>query len=84
MKNKDLITDNIQEAREQLEAIEKQLQNDSEYDEVELRIELEHAYHHLNFAWNIRNEDDEKLETFSNEDFQKWSKFPKDDIMEYE
>lgn len=84
MKNKYLILENIQEAREQLEEIEKQLQDDSDYDDVELRIELEHAYHHLNFAWNIRNEDDKKIDKFSNEDFQKWSKFPKDDIMEYE
>lgn len=83
MIQREIILHNIAEAREQLEAIEKSLLN-PEYDECELRIELEHAYHHLNYAWNIRNEPDAALDVHSKEDFAKWSKYPEADIHAYE
>jgi len=83
MKNRELTRINIQEAREQLQEIEKSLL-DNDYDEVELRIELEHAYHHLNYAWNIRNASDEELKKSTKEHFAKYSKYPKKDILEWE
>lgn len=83
MIQRDIILANISEAREQLEAIEKSLV-DPEYEEVELKLDLEHAYHHLNYAWNVRNESDEALSKHSAPDFIKWSKFPVGEIQEYE
>lgn len=83
MKHREIILANISEAREQLEAIEKSIL-DPEYDEVELKLDLEHAYHHLNYAWNTRNESDEALSEHSSSDFRKWSLFPKGEIQEYE
>ncbi len=73
---------NIQDAQEQLEAIEKSLL-DPDYEEVELKLDLAHAYHHLNYAWNIRNEPDAALESHSDEDFARWSRYPSDDIKAY-
>jgi hypothetical protein len=73
---------NIQDAREQLEAIEKSLL-DPDYEEVELKLDLAHAYHHLNYAWNTRNEPDAVLERHADEDFARWSRYPSDDIKAY-
>jgi len=83
MNQREIVRQNIAEAREQLEEIEKSLL-DPEYNECELRIELEHAYHHLNYAWNIRNESDATVVAHSNESFAKWSKYPMGEINEYE
>jgi hypothetical protein len=83
MNQREIVLQNIAEAREQLEEIEKSLL-DPAYEEVELKVELEHAYHHLNYAWNIRNETDEAARAHSPEDFVKWSKFPVGEILEYE
>lgn len=74
--NHKIILYNIQEAREQLEEIEKCLK-DENLSEIALQIKLEHAYHHLNFAWNVRRVKTEKYRKLSNKNFNKWSKFPK-------
>jgi hypothetical protein len=84
MKNKDLIAANIEEAREELESILSDLASDPEYTEGELQIALEHAYHHLNYAWHIRNVSEERAGACSQEDFVKWSKYPAGEINEYE
>jgi len=83
MNQREIVLQNIAEAREQLEQIEKSLL-DLEYDETELRVNLEHAYHHLNYAWNVRNEADAAVVAHSAADFAKWSKFPLGEISEYE
>ena len=74
--NHKIILYNIQEAREQLEEIEKCLK-DENLSETVFQIKLEHTYHHLNFAWNIRRAKTEKYQKLSNKSFNKWSKFPK-------
>jgi len=83
MIQREIILENIAEARQQLEAIEKSML-DAQYEECELRLDLEHAYHHINYAWNVRNESDAALVQHSVEDFVKWSKFPVGEIREYE
>lgn len=80
---REFMLSNIAEEREQLEAIEKKLFTPG-YEEGEFRLDLEHAYHYLNYAWNIRNEPDDALTKLSKKDFIKWSKYPKDDIEEYQ
>lgn len=82
MRQREIILQNIAEAREQLEEIEKSLLN-PEYEECELQIDLEHAYHHLNYAWNIRDESDAALATHSDEDFARWSKYPAGEMHEF-
>lgn len=83
MTQRHIVLMNIQDAREQLEAIEKSLL-DPDYEEGELQIDLAHAYHHLNYAWNIRNESDAALDRHSDEDFARWSKYPSGEIEEYQ
>ena len=84
MKNLDLIATNIEEAKEELVDLLKEIASDPEYTEGELRIALEHAYHHLNFAWHIRDVDVNRAGECSKEDFVKWSKYPVGEIFEYE
>ncbi len=76
--NREIILYNIKEAREQLEEIENDIAQKKVLSEIELQIKLEHAYHHLNFAWNIRNESSKKYTHLTSSDFNKWSKFPKE------
>ena len=76
--NYKIILYNIAEAREQLEKIEEQAKGKEKPSEVELQAMLEHAYHHLNFAWNIRHEPTKKYRKLSDKDFNLWSKFPKE------
>lgn len=77
-----IILSNIAEAREQLEEIEARVKNEKKPDEIELQILLEHAYHHLNFAWNIRHISSKRYSKLSDEEFNQWSKVPKE-IEEY-
>lgn len=82
MIQREIILANISDAREQLEAIEKSLL-DPEYEEIEFKLDLEHAYHHLNYSWNARNATDQELSEHSQTSFQKWSKFPVGELDEY-
>ena len=84
MKNRDLIISNLEEAAKQLEETVEELRDDTEYDEDQLRVDLEHAYHHLNYAWHIRKVSEEEATECSQENYVKWSKYPKEDILEYE
>ena len=44
--------------------------------EGSLFVSLEHAYHHLNWAWNCRRTSEERVWHFSDRDGNRWSKFP--------
>ena len=68
---------NIKDAREELEKIEKLIE-EKNISEIDLQIRLEHSYHHLNFAWNTRKISSEKHQKMSDEDFNEWGKFPKE------
>lgn len=71
------ILHNITEAREQLEQIEAQAKHKKRISEGELQVMLEHAYHHLNFAWNIRHVSTKHYTHLTESEFNEWSKFPK-------
>jgi hypothetical protein len=73
--NYEIILYNIQNAREQLEEIENQLKDES-LSESRFQIEFEHAYHHLNLSWNIRNCSTNEYRTMSEENYNNLSKFP--------
>ena len=64
-----IIASNLREAREQLEEIEKQIESKDYPAEVELQLFLEHAYHHLNCAWNIRRVKTKEYANLTEDDF---------------
>lgn len=39
-------------------------------------VRLEHAYHHLNWAWNCRRTPEERVWHFSDRDAARWTRFP--------
>ena len=74
--NKKTLLFHLSEAAEQLRCTIEELKNDAEFDEEALRVEMGHAYHHLNSAWNGRNCTDEEHQKAQH--FDEWRKFPKD------
>ena len=52
--NIEIIVSNLTEASEELEKLRARASN-VELNEANLQVGLLHAYHHLNFAWNIRH-----------------------------
>ena len=75
--NWEIILYNLKEAREHLEEIEKLVAEENPPSEIDFQTKLEHCYHHLNFAWNIRHSSTKKYAKMSDDNFNKWSKFPK-------
>ncbi len=71
-----IIESNVREAREELESLEKLIADKKKRNEIELQISLQHAYHHLNFAWHIRRKPTKKYGNCSNRDFKAWGQFP--------
>ncbi|MFZ5341085.1 MAG: hypothetical protein ACOZBL_00475 [Patescibacteria group bacterium] len=80
-----IILSNINEARLELEELEKEIKSTKKPTDVKLEISLRHAYHHLNFAWNIRYEKSKKYSKVTDSNFTKWGKFPRGmDTLEIE
>ena len=76
--NPDIILSNVSEAREELERIEALIRSGGELSEGELSVMFEHAYHHLNFAWNARRTSRAQHRNLRDEDFDAWGQFPAD------
>ncbi|MEO8648775.1 MAG: hypothetical protein ABI539_06380 [Acidobacteriota bacterium] len=74
--NWEIIGYNLTEAREQLEAVEKRISDGDPPSEGEFQGQLEHALHHLAYAWNIRRVSTKQYTNVSDKDFNEWSKFP--------
>ena len=76
--NKKIVISNLEEAANELEAILARLSTDIEYSEDQFQVNLEHVYHHLNMAWNIRHTTSELYANMTDDQFNEWSKFPKE------
>ena len=68
------LLDDLEDAHEHLGKLIKELSESSDYSEEELRIDLGHAYAHLNRAWFRRN----VPEDISDAQWDKASQFPGD------
>ena len=76
--NWEIIGSNLREALEELEDIEKRIEKKDYPDEGELYLSLQHAYHHLNIAWNIRRLKTKEYTKMTAADFNRYSRFPKE------
>ncbi|HEX8552798.1 MAG TPA: hypothetical protein VF681_14720 [Abditibacteriaceae bacterium] len=72
--NKIWVSFELQDLAEHLADVLDRLR-DEDYDEAEYRIDIGHAFHHLNSAWNARNAEDEEP---TEENLKKWAQFPSD------
>jgi len=66
---------NIREALSELNDI-NELVVSGEIEEAEFQVAIQHVYHHLNVAWNARNESTESYSEMSDANFEKWGNFP--------
>jgi len=74
--NKHYVLFHLKEAAEQLEETIGELQSAPDYDFGEYMVDMSHLYHHVNTAWNARDESKEVVEECSEENFNKWRAFP--------
>ena len=70
-----IVSSNIEEALEELQKIRDKV-NSKNMDEAELKIQLQHVYHHLNVAWNIRDVETERYRNITHEEFENWGEYP--------
>jgi hypothetical protein len=75
--NKPWIETHLREALEELEDTLRQL-NDPDFTEIEFRVAMEHAYNHLNTAWNSRDQSLTAMANHTMEQFYRWRAFPAD------
>ena len=74
--NKNVVRFHLKEALEELQGTIKNLEQDDSYGKEEFEVAMGHLYHHLNTAWNGRNQTDEQHRKCSAEDFARFRKFP--------
>jgi hypothetical protein len=70
-----VVLSNLAEAREEVERIQNRIKQGN-LSEEEFQVFIEHAYHHLNFAWNARHCRMQDYRKLSTANFNRWSKFP--------
>jgi hypothetical protein len=75
--NTKLIGGEIAEANEQLARLLHTILT-GKLNEAELQVGLRHAYHHLNFAWNIRRKPTSEYAALTQEHFEEWGRYPSD------
>lgn len=73
--NRTIIEHNLSEAIEELDKLRDRAAR-RELKEEELQIGLLHAYHHLNFAWNIRYVPTSEYASLTQSQFNRWGKYP--------
>jgi hypothetical protein len=75
--NKKIIASNISEAQAELAKLLHRLLTGT-LNETALQVGLRHAYHHLNFAWNIRHVSKSRYASLSRKEFEEWGRYPAD------
>jgi hypothetical protein len=74
--NRDVVLFHLREAAEQLKETIQALESCDDYGVEEFQVEMGHLYHHLNTAWNGRNQTDEQHAKCTNDDFNRFRRFP--------
>jgi hypothetical protein len=75
--NRQIIGSNISEARDELNELLMKIEAGGLH-EAELQVGLLHAYHHLNFAWNIRRVATSRYASLAQQEFETWGRYPAD------
>ena len=76
--NRNQVLSHLKEAREALDELTKSIESESDYDYPEFWVDMQHAYHHLNTAWNSRDATEEQIANATDADFNRWSALPSD------
>lgn len=73
--NRKIIGSNLSEARDQLNKLLMKIDAGALH-EAELQLRLVHAYHHLNFAWNVRRIATSRYASLTQREFETWGRYP--------
>ena len=75
-----MVLSNVAEAREELERLEGMIKGKGPLPRSEpvLEVSLSHAYFHLNWAWGSRTWPMSKHRTFTNAEWHRAGRFPRD------
>jgi hypothetical protein len=66
----------LREAAEELIRTIADLEGGGSYEVEDFRVAMGHLYHHLNTAWNGRDQTVDEFKKCTDEDFQRFRKFP--------
>ena len=75
--NHQVVLFHLREAKEELDRTVARLATKPEYNPEEFQVAMSHLYHHLNTAWNARDQTNEQFRQCSDEDFKQFRKFPR-------
>jgi hypothetical protein len=78
--NRDWVLYNLREAHKELQRMISAAESTPDYDVGEFMVGLYHLYHHVNTAWNSRDESEAVVRECSDENFYRWRQFPIKDI----
>ena len=79
--NLDNVLFHLKEAKGELNRTIAEIEKTKDYGQGEFIVAMSHLYHHLNTAWNSRNVTMEEVETCTDQNFNKWRKFPRNDEL---
>jgi hypothetical protein len=74
--NRDVVLFHLREAAEQLNETIQNLEHSADEGAEELQVDMGHIYHHLNTAWNGRHQTDAQHAKCTDEDFERFRRFP--------
>lgn len=76
--NRRVVLFHLREAAEELNRTVEELARDPRFSEESLEIAMGHTYHHLNTAWNGRNQTDRQFQDCTDRDFNRFRRFPEE------
>ena len=76
--NQQIVLFHLREAKEELDRTIAELANEPGYGFEEFQVGMSHLYHHLNTAWNGRDQTDEQFKKCIDMDFARLRRFPHD------
>jgi hypothetical protein len=74
--NRAVVLFHLREAAEQLKETIQELESRADYCKEEFQVEMGHLYGHLNTAWNGRDQTDAQHAKCTDEDFDRFRRFP--------
>lgn len=74
--NRHIVSFHLREASEELNRTIAELERNGPYDVEEFRVAMGHLYHHLNTAWNGRDQTDDEFAGCTDESFTRLRMFP--------
>ena len=76
--NREWVLHNLREAVQELRRTISEIELTADYGYGEFVVAMGHTYHHLNTAWNSRDENNADVREYSAKNFERWRQFPND------